>query len=210
MKKQMFITTAVCAAIVAALVLSVPALAGNIFKFSGLSADAYFSTPDSTGCIFTDVFVFASQGKQQSPPGPPGAQSGANIYISQYDICNNYVQLLGASGFTPLGSGDFQVSKDLGAATLNVTINVYDYVSDTSFDVAVNLDWVGIGDLQKGKSSSQYQSGKCKFHSRWMGSWRFAESTGTISNGVTNFTPDPSVYANLQSVKSGDVTIGCN
>src|SRR3990172_287632 len=97
------------------------ASAGGNFKFRGDTADAYFSRLDE--CVYTDVYVFANDGINQSPPGPGGASSWTELWISQWDWCNE-TQLLAASGGASLAGPDFQGSGKLGSANLNATVNV--------------------------------------------------------------------------------------
>jgi len=182
------------------------ASAGGNFKFRGDTADAFFSSFD--GCIATDVGVFASDGISQSTPGPGGASSGTNLFISQYDFCTD-IQLLAAEGFASLAGPDFQVSKRLDSATLNATVNVFDFVSNTSFDVSVNLTWTGTGLLIRQSGNSHFDSPGCKIHSRFRGTFRSAEVSGSVSDGVTNYTPGTG-GGSISSVKSGDLFIGCN
>jgi hypothetical protein len=207
MKKRLSIGV-VLTLIVLALVLPAAVQAGYQFRFSGDTAFASFS--DFDGCVYTDVSVFATDGRQQSPPGRPGKSSWADIYISRYDSCNDWVPLLSAYGGAALAGPDFQVARKLNSATLDTTINVYDYVNDNPFDVAVDLDWAGSGDLNRGRSQWQSHSGNCKFHSRWQGSWRFATASGSVSDGSTNYASQSSGYAEIQSVRSGEAAIGCN
>ncbi|HSF82817.1 MAG TPA: hypothetical protein VLA49_16400 [Anaerolineales bacterium] len=182
------------------------ALAGSNYKFSGDTAEAWFSSLD--GCVYTDVFVWTSDGFNQSPPGPGSASSWADLWISQWDWCTE-TQLLAAGGGTSLAGPDFQVSGKLDSATLNATVNVYDWVSDSVFDVSVNLTWTGVGGLSSGSSNSHYNSPGCKIHSRSRGTWRSAEVSGSVWDGATNFTPDP-FGGNIYSVKEGGLSIGCN
>jgi hypothetical protein len=57
------------------IVLAAPAWAGDTFRFKGQSANAFFSSTDPSECIFTDVFVFASEEAviSHDPPGPPNS-----------------------------------------------------------------------------------------------------------------------------------------
>jgi hypothetical protein len=184
------------------------ASAGGNFKFRGDGADAFFSSTDPSGCIFTDVFIFASDGIFQNPPGPSGASSGTDLFMFQYDACANMV-LLDAFGFASLAGPDFQVFGKLDSATLNATVNMYDYVSDSFFDVFVDLAWMGNGPLVRQSSNSHFNSPGCKIHSRFRGTFRPAEVLGSISDGTTNFTPEPG-GGTISSVKQGDLFIGCN
>jgi hypothetical protein len=211
MKKQRLLSFSMFMfmALVVALVLPAPVFAGNKWRIDGDSADAYFSTVDATGCIDTDVYVFANRGKEQNPPGAPGFQSSANLWLSQYDTCTS-TQLLGANGFTSLGDQDFQVDNGLNAATLNSTINVYDYISGATFDVAISLNWSATGPVSKGSWSSHYHSGKCITQYRSTGSWRPAQASGAVTVGATNYTPQASQGASLSTAKGGSLEIGCN
>jgi hypothetical protein len=40
-----------------------------------------------------------------------------------------------------------------------------------------------------------------------MGTFRDATASGTVSDGTTNFTPEPAVFADMGSVKQGEVDI---
>lgn len=185
------------------------ASAGGVFKFRGEGASAIFSSVDTSGCVWTDVYVNADEGIFQSPPGRGGASSGVGLFISQYDSCTG-TQLLAAEGFASLGDPDFQVFGRLSSATLSATVNVYDYVSNTSFDIFIDLTWTGTGDVNRQSSHSHFDSPGCKFNSRFIGSFRPAVATGSVSDGLTNYTPDPSLGYDIYSAKSGEVFIGCN
>ncbi|HWQ13754.1 MAG TPA: hypothetical protein VNL77_13205 [Roseiflexaceae bacterium] len=185
-----------------------PAQAGDVFRFKGQSASAFFSSTDPTGCVFTDVFVFASDDALQSPPGPGGAASGAGITIFQFDVCTG-TPLLDASGFSSLAPADFQVSARLNTATLNTTIEVFPFgpYPSPSFPVTINLTWTGTGALSRENSHFHFQSEGFMVNTHFNGSFRSAEASGSVSDGVTNFTPEPSSFAQIQSLKSGTVMI---
>ena len=61
--------------------LPTTAWAGEVFRFNDQSANTFFSS--TSGCIATDVFVFASENTSQNPPGPGNSSSGAGLFISQ-------------------------------------------------------------------------------------------------------------------------------
>ena len=185
------------------------ASAGSIFKFRGQSADAFFSSVDPSGCTFTDVGAFPSEGVSQSPPGPGGSGSGVGMFISVFDACTG-TQLLAADGFASLADPDFQVFGKLNAATLNAEVPMFDYISGTPFNVSVNLVWIGGSDISRQSFSSHFQSPGCKVYNRFRGTFRSAVASGTVSDGSTNFTPEPSLGASIASVRSGDMSIGCN
>ncbi len=182
------------------------ASAGGKYRFKGDTADAYYFSFD--GCVYTDVYVFTTEGKIQSPPGPAGTSSWTDLWISQYDACTD-TQLLSAGGGSSLADPDFQVFGKLDAARLNATVSVYDWVSDSNFDVHVDLTWAGYGPTSRQSSNSHYHFPGCKIHSQSRGTFRSADVSGSVSDGTTNYTPNP-MGGSLSSVRSGDLVIGCN
>jgi hypothetical protein len=198
-------------------ILALPTIvwAGDIFKFRGETADAFFFSEDGGG-IQTFVSVFASDGVSQSPPGRPGRSSQVFVSIFRFDPnapCDPDCPppLLEAFGAAQLEDSDFSASSKLESASLTATVEVFDFVSGNSFPVSINLDWDGIGDLARGNSHSHSKSPGCQFNSRFQGSFRSAEATGNISEGGTEFTQgEPSEGASISSVKEGSLIIGCN
>ena len=97
MKK--FVMVAVLALALVALPLPAHAAGADTFhfRFTGQFAEAFFSSTDPSGCIFTDVFIFASENTFQNPPGPGNSSSGASLFIAQFNVCTS-TQLLAASG----------------------------------------------------------------------------------------------------------------
>jgi len=182
------------------------ASAGDNLRFSGRFADAFFFSTDGV-CVETYVNVFANRGKFQSPPGPGSTSTFAAVSVYQIDSCSG--NLFSAYGEAFLGDG-FQIDRSLTSATLNVTIPVFDDVSQNWFDADVNLVWTGTGDLSRGTFHSHSKSPGCVINQRWSGYSRPAQAFGAVSIGSTNFTPDPSAGAGLNSTKSGDLFIGCN
>jgi len=185
------------------------ASAGGVFKAKGKGASAFFSSVDPSGCVYTDVLVVGNEGFFQSPPGPGNRSSGVDVAISQYDWCTDTL-LLAAQGFAPLADPDLQVSEDLRSATLTATVNVYDYVSNSYFDVFIALVWTGSGAVNRTSSHTHFDSPGCQGNLRFIGSFRGAVATGSVSDGVTNYTPEPSLGYDIFKAKSGEVLIGCN
>lgn len=184
-----------------------PALAGDIFKFSGRNAQAFFYS--ESDCVATFVAVFANEGRFQSPPGPPGQGSFASIFIDQFDFCTGE-SLLIADGFKTLEESEFTIDRQLSSASLNTSTEMFDFVSGTPFTVDVNVNWTGTGDLFRQSFMSKFQSPHCKFMDRFRGTFRNAEASGVVTDSTTNFTPVPTSGASLGQSTSGSLVIGCN
>ena len=182
---------------------------GSAFRLKGLSGNAFFSSADPSGCIYTDVSVFATEQIVSAQPGRGSSFSGASLFISQYDACTG-TQLLAADGYLPLADPDLQISRQLDSASLNATVPMFDYVSNSTFDVTVSLNWTAISSVGRQVSHNSYQFSGCKISSHLNSTFRFAEVTGGVTDGVTDFTPAPPVDATISNVKSGDHSTGCS
>ena len=181
---------------------------GGTFKLKGQTATAHFSNVDQSGCIYTDVYIYASEEVVSTQPGPGTPSSGASVSIYQFDTCTG-TQLLGADGFVPLTESDFQVSKKLESAGLNTTVTVFDYLSGSSHNVSVALNWSAISPIGRQTSQSHYQFAGCHQKYNSNGTFRFAQVSGSVSDGVTDFAASPFADATISSVKTGSVSTGC-
>jgi hypothetical protein len=180
---------------------------GGGFNFKGPSTLAAFTTLD--GCIQTDVFVLGSDSVSQDGPGRPTSFSYASVTVSQVDVCSGSQLLYAYGSAAPLAGPNFQVSSKLDSAALNATATLFDEVSGTNFDVEVSLNWSGSGARSRTSNNSRFHSAGCNINTRSNGTSRYAQATGSVTDGVTNFTPQASYDGYIASVKSGYVTAGC-
>ena len=179
----------------------------DMFKFRGLGANTAFSTID--GCIQTTVDVFTAEARIQVFPGNVDPFSSVNIFISQYDVCDD-MPLLAAEGVADLAAPDLAISKKLDRATLNTTVNVLDSLTGNTFDVSINLAWTGIEPVTHERLNFHFRDRPCLTHTRSKASFRDAEVTGSVSDGITNFTPERSLGANLISSNGSEMVIHCD
>ena len=170
-----------------------------VFSFHGSSAFAFFDNLSPDGCIDTSVSVDGFQNTVNNQ-----TTSGADIFIGQFNNCTN-TQLLAAFGST--GSPTFQIDRKLLSASLNTTISVTDFVSNKTFDVSVNLTWTSTSAIRHEISTSHFHTKGFTESAHFNAEFRDANASGTVSDGTTNFTPSPSVFAQTMSAKAVDVTI---
>jgi len=181
---------------------------GGAFRFQGQSAVANFSSIDDSECIVTDVYLWGSDAIVSPTPGPGSPTSAAYVSIERYDVCND-TYLLYATGMTELSDTDFQVAKKYESALLNAPITVYDYESGDSFQVQLDLTWTAKGPLTHEETHILSRNPGCMMNVHANGLVRSAQVSGTVSDGVTNFTPEPSQSGEIGSLQSGNVKIGC-
>jgi hypothetical protein len=180
----------------------------SMFKFKGLSANTSFDSFDTSGCILSSLDVFTTEGMVGFSPGKKAPQSSTAIFLSQYDLCTDTL-LLAAEGVTDLAEPDLQISPRLDSATLNTTVTMFDTLTGNTFDLSVDLSWVGVGPSSRQHSSFRFGDKDCRVISRFKGTVLVAEVSGTVTDGVTNFTPQSSFYGELISSHSREMSIGC-
>lgn len=179
----------------------------NNGHFKDLGADAYFQSTDPSGCIVTEVRLFTSQHYFQSPPGPGIREPFVSLDIFQNDVCTG-MQLFQASGGTTTNI-DLQVDRHLNWATLSAVVPAFESVSQTFTDMYIDLAWTAVGPRTHQNHHEHFKSPGCHVMFRSSGVFRSAEASGSVSDGVTNYTPETALVANIFSTKSGNVTVGC-
>ena len=199
---------AVFALLVATFSQSIDASAADVYKFKGYSASAFFFETDPSGCIVTGGSVFVFENISHSPPGPGSAETDVLIDFFKYDQCTD-TSLMSASNIAPAEILEFDVAGNLDSVTLLATVPMFDYVTNTAFDLTVDLTWTGTS--SRGQQSSQYKLKfeGCHINLKNNSSFRYAEASGTVSDGTTNITPSPSTQGTIFLAKGGEISHGC-
>ena len=188
------------------LVISQPiaALAAESIQYSGMGADAYFSSID--GCINTDTFVQGLDFQYKKPSAEP--QSYVYLTVSQYNSCTGE-SIMYVEGFTWVSEPDFQVSQKQNTATLTATVTGYDWVSQSNVELYVDLAWTAEGPVTRRKTNDHYKFPGCHIHEKFTQLTRTGVAYGSVSDGEMNFTPGPAWSASVWEFKSGSVYVGC-
>jgi hypothetical protein len=205
MKRFMLAVTLLLNMVVTALPAHAAGAETRHFNFKGQFAEAVFDTVDSSGCIETFVTVIAED-RRIKQAGPAEATLRAMVDLFQIDSCSGKL-LLSAFGLATLTPDQFQIDKQFNAATLNATIEVTDSLSSNTFPVNVSVRWTGSGDIVTVKNHDHLKEPGFKLNARFTGTSRNATASGTVTDGTTNFTPQPAVVADMGSTKRGEVVI---
>jgi hypothetical protein len=183
--------------------------ADDIYKFKGYSAAAFFSDTDPSGCIISGGSVFVFENISHSPPGPGSYSADVLVDLFQQDICTD-TALLSASNAAPAESVEFNVAGNLETATVVATVPMFDSVSNTAFELTVDLTWTGTSPLGHQSSQSRVNFQGCHTNLKNTSAFRYAEASGTVSDGTTNFTPSPSEQGSIFRAQGGEISHGCS
>jgi hypothetical protein len=126
------------------------------------------------------------------------------LVVGQRDVWLG-LSLLSAEGETPQHA--FQFASDLSSATLSTTVTVFDVVSQQFYDFEVNLTWTAQGAPVSHHCKETFHDKELGIKTQLRGTHVDAEATGTIVGLGQNFTPEPSVSAELQTQNSGTVIV---
>ena len=113
----------------------------EVFNAKDRLADAQFTSLDSTGCIQTDVAVFAGSSKIKDTGSPLDVEPMVNVTYAVNDICN---QVLLRSGFGSTNVTNFQMDSGLVAAHASATVPAGDDQNGTTIYLYVDLRLVGL------------------------------------------------------------------
>lgn len=161
------------------------------------------------GCIQTVLQVFAAEQAFKSPSTPRDAGSFAFVSILQFDNCTGEF-LMDAFGSNSISASELQISKKLDLATLNTTVTVVDQLTNTAFDVYVDVTWTGDGPLLKDMVRQHSNDPGCMINYHTKGTFRPADVSASVSDGTTDFAAGAEAGGEIFSVKVGSVTVGCN
>jgi hypothetical protein len=106
--------------------------------------DAIFNLTDQSGCISTEVFVFARDGD----PRRAASTGEISLRFSQFDDCDE-TPVTGISGTVPLGAQDLKVNGKSGLASLKTTLKLLDTYSEKTVNVFLHLTWKSTEDSTK-------------------------------------------------------------
>ena len=223
MKRLLLFAAALAGGFIATSLAPGSASAAGPITFTESDASASASFASDIGGVQTSTSVYTSD---RSFSDLSGTFEGSDVFVDifQFDPGNprnprddkfHYF-----SGYAELTPDQFQILGNLDSATLSAVVNVCEFEGKDGgppappppepncFDVTVDISWTGTGDVQtfSGKSNSRFDG--CRVRSTFTNSFRAAAAEGSISDGVTNFTPNPSDFADLSTFSSKDTYSG--
>ena len=175
-----------------------------VFHQQGETAYAYFANMDAAGCVYTEIDIQAFEDRMQAPPGPPERGSWVTLYVNQYDYCQERT-LLSGGGETLLSPDAFRVLGGLQSARVDAVITLDDLISGGLLQASLSFTWTGTSELFQGGSTNHVRNAQYSISSRFTGSQRQADATGTILVGSTSIEAGDSNFAVIQSSETGRI-----
>ena len=212
MKPKLLTAVAVTVAALNAPATALAAGNATVVNVAGESAYTTFISQSGEGenCIETTVGIVAAHEITQNVPGKPDLVTTAFIRLAQ-STCNGTQLREYRGGSRELAKDSFQVSGRLRTANFTTThFFLENYLAPEEPGLFVNVDvtWSGTGPIGENRNTIQnIELGPdCKLTLQSTGLFRNAPALGTVSDGVTNFTPGPSVEDDGQG--EGETQIG--
>ena len=113
---------------------------------SGLTATAF--AQEQSGCVFTFLNVFPTDGRVSEGPGRPEFSSGTVVAITQYEVCSDIAIIASGFGQFPLDASAFTINNSLGSARLVTQVTLTDEFTGALIPVGIDLTWTKASDSQ--------------------------------------------------------------
>jgi len=191
----------------AALLAASATLAKNlVLAIQGANNSADFTSVDASRCVTTTVHIESGEEVIRDPSAdPPNVSTvGAYVVITQADSCSNVTSAW--QGFSE--DVRYEFDRQLTQATLVGTMQACD--PDTGANCVaftINLVWNGYGSDAPVKAHYRTVSGCFILITHIKADLRSATATGSISDGTTNYTPNPSDSAFFAWATTRQVTV---
>ena len=208
MRHFLFVAALILSMMVAASPASATAATTTHYRFQGLSATAYFTDVDETGCVNTTVTVSGLDGRSKQDGERLTAASTAWIFMEQYDLCTDTYNMYGY-GTAELLPDEFQADQQLHWARLNATINVDEYESNSVWPVQVDVVWSNTGDAATQRYHEQRKWPGYSYMTRITSTLRTGDVSGSVIHDQTNYALTPN-YGRIENIKGGDLWISRN
>jgi len=164
-------------------------------------------------CGYTDFYVNANAYWEKNALGAPTSNNAvyASFYQSRY--CGDTWSYAYGSGFV---SDAAQLDPKLESGSASVSFDVYVYTcgfdgadytcTETVVPFTGTMNWTGVGATSREKSSHSYKTPSAMYRSRYSGSSREAEVSGsaTLDGDTVNFSES---YGSLMSINSGTMSV---
>jgi hypothetical protein len=173
---------------------------------TGSSAVAWFSSLDPSGCVWTDVYVSASEGTVFDSLSKRNVVRTVTVLVSIYDVCIGTLTN-SITGYRLDEDFFFQIDPKLGTASLVAVVPCCDLVSMNCFDVLVGVNWWATNSPTHEVVGLQQHAPGYLLTIKVNGNLQGAIASGTVSYAGWNFAPNPSDFAQMDSASQREHTV---
>jgi hypothetical protein len=152
----------------------------EVSSFRGKTAAVEFYSTDPSGCMVTDVTVFANEDRSFSPPDPREHLTSADVTVHLFNICTLEEKACG-EGSLDLPAGAFHFTPLLTSATVTAGGDLHDSCTGITRSVTLAVTWTGEGELAWSRSHSITHSPGQQVWYRQSGQLRDATAVGSMT-----------------------------
>jgi len=163
-------------------------------QFVGEFTVSYFEFPGPSECSKIFVYIFGNnQVSKQSNASADVASTAEATYILYDDCSGQYPIIANGSAQFP-GKSGVHIYPSLTEARLNSVFSITEFQTQTSIPVSINAVWTGIGPTFSQKIMSHNIGSGAVLNGRYIGSFRTAIPSGTITFGTTTYDLTKATY----------------
>jgi hypothetical protein len=154
----------------------------------------YFEFPSSSACtrIFASISGYFTVSKQSGD----SAQGGSTVQAAYivYDNCSGIYQILANGSAQFPGSSGVHIEPSLRRARIDASFVITDYQTQALIPVVISAVNTGVGDTLREKIMSHDVGRDYVFNGRYIGNFRSAKPSGTITFGTTTYDLSQASY----------------
>lgn len=179
-----------------ALAAPTPTPAAEVSAAQGGGADAEFASLDPSGCLRTAVSVSVREQRLKGEPGQSAATFRLFVTLEQDDACRQRT-VLRIFREVELAAGEFALMPAGRGATLQATLDVFDWISHRHGTVVVDLTWTSEGAVFKSHGSQTFLDplAGTRVMTHTHGNSREAQTAGSVWLDGTDMTAGPASSA---------------
>jgi hypothetical protein len=157
------------------------------------------------GCVETFVDNFGVNGRATESRAGSTKQVNLEAFVDIFDTCTGAETVLICS----TDSGTVNIDQHLTTGALSGTLTCFDlFTGDEVCQLSKSETLQGTGDVVTELEHFQFRQGGLLFNGTFRGQFRDADVTSATINGCgVSLTEQDVVFASLQSVNSGSVTV---
>jgi hypothetical protein len=166
-----------------------PVYAADIInqQFVGEFSVSYFEFPGPSECSKIIVYIFGNNQVSKQSKASADVTSIAEATYILFDECSGQYPITANGSEQYPGKSGVHIYPSLTQARLNSDFSITEFQTQASIPVSINAVWTGVGPTFSQKIMSHNIGSGSVFNGRYIGSFRTAIPSGTITFGTTTY-----------------------